>query len=61
MVLPWPSVLSGRLAATPFYGEFDIPSNVEVLSSSGDIESTPELKTIWNLGVRLIFDWRHYF
>jgi hypothetical protein len=43
------------------YGGFDIPSNVEVLSSSGDVESTPELKTVWNLGLRLIFDWRHYF
>ncbi len=43
------------------YGGFDIPSNVEVLESTGDIESTPELKTVWNLGLRLIFDWRHYF
>ncbi|MCU0412872.1 MAG: hypothetical protein MUE91_00515 [Ignavibacteriaceae bacterium] len=43
------------------YGGFDIPSNVEVLSSLGDMESIPELKTVWNLGLRLIFDWRHYF
>ena len=43
------------------YGGFDIPSNVEVLSLSGEVESTPELKTVWNLGLRLIFDWRHYF
>jgi hypothetical protein len=43
------------------YGGVDIPSNVEVLSSSGDAKSTPELKTIWSLGMRLIFDWRHYF
>jgi len=43
------------------YGGFDIPSNVEVLSTSGDVELTPELKTVWNLGIRLIFDWRHYF
>ncbi|HSW54729.1 MAG TPA: hypothetical protein VLH59_06535 [Ignavibacteriaceae bacterium] len=43
------------------YGGFDIPGNVEVLESTGDIESTPELKTVWNLGLRLIFDWRHYF
>jgi len=43
------------------YVGFDIPGNVEVLSSSGDVESTPELKTVWNLGLRLIFDWRHYF
>ncbi len=43
------------------YGGFDIPSNVEVLSSSDEVLSTPELKTVWNIGLRLIFDWRHYF
>jgi hypothetical protein len=43
------------------YGGFDIPSNVEVLELSDATESTPELKTVWNLGLRLVFDWRHYF
>jgi hypothetical protein len=43
------------------YGGFDIPSNVEVLELSDATGSTPELKTVWNLGLRLIFDWRHYF
>ena len=43
------------------YGGFDIPSNVEVLSSTDEVQSIPELKTVWNLGIRLIFDWRHYF
>lgn len=42
------------------YGGFDIPSNIEVLESTGNSESTPELKTVWSLGLRLIFDWRHY-
>ncbi|MBK9096919.1 MAG: hypothetical protein IPM14_02130 [bacterium] len=45
----------------PLYGGIDIPSNVAVLESTGDTASIPELKTIWNLGLRLIFDWRHYF
>lgn len=43
------------------YSGFDIPSNVEVLSSIGEVKSVPELKTVWNIGLRLIFDWRHYF
>jgi hypothetical protein len=43
------------------YGGFDIPSNVEVLSSIDEVQSVPELKTVWNIGLRLIFDWRHYF
>jgi hypothetical protein len=44
------------------YGGFDIPYNVENLSSEAAIENyTPELKTVWYLGARVIFDWRHYF
>lgn len=42
------------------YGGFDIPSNIEVLESTSDTKSAPELKTVWNIGLRLIFDWRHY-
>ena len=41
------------------YGGFDIPHNVEALSPEG--VSPPELKTVWYIGTRLIFDWRHYF
>lgn len=43
------------------YGGFDIPHNVEVLSTSSEVKSPPELKTVWYLGMRLLFDWRHYF
>lgn len=42
------------------YGGIDIPSKIEVLESSGNSESTPELQTVWSIGLRLIFDWRHY-
>ena len=42
------------------YGAVDIPSNVEVLTSTSENPTTPELKTIWSLGLRLVFDWRHY-
>jgi len=44
-----------------FYGGFDVPNNVEVLEGPIEEGSTPELKTVWYLGARLIFDWRHYF
>jgi hypothetical protein len=44
------------------YGGFDIPHNVENLSSDAVSENfIPELKTVWYLGARVIFDWRHYF
>ena len=44
------------------YGGFDIPNNVENISSGlGNETFTPELKTVWYLGARAIFDWRHYF
>ena len=43
------------------YGGFDIPHDVEVLSTSSEGKLLPELKTVWYLGMRLLFDWRHYF
>ncbi len=41
------------------YGRVDIPHNVESLSPEG--VPPPQLRTIWHLGLRLVFDWRHYF
>ena len=41
-----------------FYGGFDIPHNIKVLDAP-DVK-TPEFKTIWYLGARIVFDWRHY-
>ena len=41
------------------YGGFDIPHNVESLSNP-EVQA-PELETVWFLGTRLLFDWRHYF
>ena len=43
------------------YGGFDIPHDVEVLDTSSEGKLPPELKTVWYLGMRLLFDWRHYF
>ncbi len=41
-----------------FYGGFDIPDNVEVLTPAG--VTTPELKTVWYIGARVLFNWRYY-
>ena len=43
------------------YGGVDIPHNVELLSATSTNGTIPELKNVWYLGARLIFDWRHYF
>jgi hypothetical protein len=45
-----------------FYGGFDVPSNVQDRTTTdGNVDYVPPLKTYWYLGMRLIFDWRHYF
>ena len=44
-----------------FYGGVDFPHDVEILETTSETSSIPELKTIWNIGLRLVFDWRHYF
>ncbi len=42
------------------YGAADFPHDVKVLESFTGTITPPELKTVWGLGLRLIFDWRHY-
>ena len=37
----------------------DIPSHASTLIPVGD--PTPELKPVWYVGMRLLFNWRHYF
>ena len=44
-----------------FFGGVDFSHNVEVLETALGTDTTPELKTVWSLGLRLVFDWRHYF
>ena len=44
-----------------FFGGVDFSHNVEVLETVLGTDTTPELKTVWSLGLRLVFDWRHYF
>ena len=38
---------------------FDIPNKVQMLYPVGD--PVPELKTVWHISTRFIFNWRHYF
>jgi hypothetical protein len=40
------------------YGEFEMPGSAEVVSPTGF--PVPELRTIYDFGVRLAFDWRRY-
>ncbi len=43
------------------FGGVDFPHDPEVLESVSGTTVPPELKTVWSLGLRLVFDWRHYF
>jgi hypothetical protein len=42
-----------------FYTGIDIPHNIKSLDPTG--LQAPGLESIWYLGVRAVFDWRHYF
>ena len=42
------------------FGGIDFPHDIEVLDSDPVTTTTPELETLWSLGIRLVFDWRHY-
>ncbi len=44
------------------HGGFDIPGKREVLMAPNETYTTlPVTKTIWTLGIRLVFDYRYYF
>jgi len=45
--------------AIQFYGGFDKPTGASVVNPEG--ASRPNLHTIVTGGVRVVFDWRHYF
>jgi hypothetical protein len=42
------------------YGAADFSHDVKVLESVSGTTTPPELDTVWSLGLRLVFDWRHY-
>lgn len=43
-----------------FFGGIDFPHNISVLESNiGNMK--PTMKNVWFWGLRVIFDWRHYF
>ncbi len=61
---PFRSFSTGQTSSMPiqFYGGFDVPSNVQDRTTTdANNDYVPQLKTYWYLGMRLIFDWRHYF
>jgi hypothetical protein len=43
------------------YGGFDVPSDVQNRSDVDGSDYVPPLKSYWYAGMRLVFDWRHYF
>lgn len=45
--------------AFQFYGGIDIPTKWAPISPLGN--PSPDLRTTWHLGLRVVFDWRHYF
>ena len=49
---------SASLVVQLFAG-FDVPISASVVSPAGAPE--PDLKTIWQFGIRIAFDWRYYF
>jgi hypothetical protein len=39
----------------------DIPTSANVISDPGlPVPPLPELKSVWQVGMRVVFDWRHY-
>ena len=42
-----------------FTAGVDVPRNASVIAPVG--EPVPQLKPVWNTGIRIIFDWRRYF
>ncbi|MGH7381278.1 MAG: hypothetical protein ACREKR_03480 [Candidatus Methylomirabilales bacterium] len=49
---------SASLVVQLFAG-FEVPTSASVVSPAGAPE--PDLKTIWQVGIRIVFDWRYYF
>jgi hypothetical protein len=49
---------SASLVVQLFAG-FDVPTSASVVSPTGAPEA--DLKTIWQVGIRIVFDWRYYF
>jgi hypothetical protein len=45
--------------AFQFYGGFDIPTEWAPISPLEN--PSPDLRTTWHLGIRVVFDWRQYF
>jgi hypothetical protein len=49
---------SSSLMLQPYVG-FDIPTAISVISPANAL--TPDTHTVVTTGVRVVFDWRHYF
>jgi hypothetical protein len=41
------------------FGGADVPHGASVITPAG--APVPPLRTMWYLGLRMLFDWRHYY
>lgn len=57
---PYRSFSSNQSTALVFqlFAAADVPRAASVVSPAGD--PTPDLRTVWSVGLRLVFDWRYY-
>jgi hypothetical protein len=57
---PYRSFSSNQSSTLLFqlFGAADVPHSAETVSPAG--APTPDLKTVWSVGLRLVFDWRYY-
>jgi hypothetical protein len=57
---PYRSFASNQSSSVLFqlFAAADVPSGANVVSPAG--APTPDLHTVWSIGLRLVFDWRYY-
>jgi hypothetical protein len=58
---PYRSFSSNQSSSVLFqlFAAADVPRKASTTFPVG--EATPELRTVWSIGVRLVFDWRYYY
>ena len=57
---PYRSFSSNQSSSVVFqlFAAADVPRRVHRLSVGAP---TPDLRTVWSVGLRLVFDWRYYY
>jgi len=57
---PYRAFSSNQSTALLFqlFAAADVPRSASVVSPAGD--PLPDLRTVWSIGLRMVFDWRYY-